>query len=255
MGDRRSTIVLVLVAGCYRPAAPIGAPCEQTSDCPAGQVCVGNVCGGTVEPDAPLPIDAVDAPPPDAAPDTPPGTMMIVIGDDAAEVRDTEVNQAEPDTVLGEFDHVSVDTPETTLLWFDLTGISPTVTVLSATLTVTTDGGSADRNGGTVTIHRMREAWLENEATWNLRAAGQTWALSGARPPSRDAAPMTTFQPNSVNASFNADLATAMVQEWVAQPATNFGIAIARGTSTQHVHFWAKESGGNWPRLTLIVQP
>jgi hypothetical protein len=207
------------------------------------------VCGGTIAIDA-----AIDAKPLDAAPDTPPGTMVIVVGEDPESVRDTEVHEGAPDDTHGEIDHTSVDSIETTLLWFDLSDVPSTAKVVRATLTVTTDAFDADRAGGTVTVHRMREVWLENEATWNQRVDGQPWLAAGAKPPSSDSQTLATIQPSELNAAFNVELPEPLVQEWIADPTINFGLAIVRGTSNQHVHFRSRESGAMWPVLTLLVE-
>jgi len=34
----------LLIAACYSPAAPVGAPCGPGGTCPSGQHCVANVC-------------------------------------------------------------------------------------------------------------------------------------------------------------------------------------------------------------------
>ncbi len=52
------------VGGCYQPSAPAGVPCGDNDACPAGQQCVGGICGGT-EPGADASLDATEI---DAAP-------------------------------------------------------------------------------------------------------------------------------------------------------------------------------------------
>lgn len=54
-------LVATLVAACYAPSAQPGAPCGPGGECPAGQLCIANVCGGTAPADdAPVQLD--DAP-------------------------------------------------------------------------------------------------------------------------------------------------------------------------------------------------
>ncbi|HEU0037422.1 MAG TPA: hypothetical protein VFQ53_42720 [Kofleriaceae bacterium] len=36
--------LLVLIAACYQPSAPLGAPCDELSPCPNGQTCTGGFC-------------------------------------------------------------------------------------------------------------------------------------------------------------------------------------------------------------------
>lgn len=72
--QRLCAAVLALVAGCYSPRAPEGAPCELARECPSPQTCVLGRCSlddlpvdaavaiDAVEVDAAIPVDA----PPDA---------------------------------------------------------------------------------------------------------------------------------------------------------------------------------------------
>lgn len=63
----RALVSAALVAGCYAPKAPAGAPCDLAApSCPAGQRCVApGVCAT-----GPLPVDAApDGPSIDAPPD------------------------------------------------------------------------------------------------------------------------------------------------------------------------------------------
>ena len=240
-----------LLAGCYSPKVAPGAPCTTTDDCPSPLRCVANVCGGTEpEPDAAMPdMSAADAMF-DAATD---GlvTEMLVFGDDASELRDSEVWETQPTTVQGGYDHFSIDGSEFGLLWFDLTSIPSTKTVMSATLRVTV-ADNADEGGGTVGVHRLREAWVESEATWNLRATGQAWSVAGARTPASDAVPVATFTPAAVETAYDIVLPPALVQEWITTPAINYGVVFAPGTSTEHVHVHSRESGV-WSVLTVEI--
>jgi hypothetical protein len=73
---RLRAAVLGMLAGCYSPQLPAGAPCDTAEQCPLQQYCVQGKCSlrstpdldaPEPEPDAPPPpVDA--APPPDAAP-------------------------------------------------------------------------------------------------------------------------------------------------------------------------------------------
>jgi hypothetical protein len=51
--------LVVVIASCYRPTAPAGAPCSADGECPIPMVCVDNVCslggdGGQTTPDSTL---------------------------------------------------------------------------------------------------------------------------------------------------------------------------------------------------------
>jgi hypothetical protein len=177
---------------------------------------------------------------------------MVVLGDDADELADTELLEGQL-TPIGDIDHTSVDTNDTTLLRFDLSTVAASATVLSAQLTVKTfDQASTD--GGTVLVHRMRESWSEASATFVMRNGNQAWMTDGAAPPSRDTAVIATLIPAAINTEYTVDLPVALVQDWVENASINFGIAIVRGTSTLHVHFRSRENSPN-SRLTLMIQP
>jgi hypothetical protein len=238
--------IFALLAGCYNPTIGSGSPCETSNECPGELQCVGGICGGTV--DAPPPADAGPDAPPDAPADA---LVMIEIGDDPAEVRDTEIWMVNPDTPQGGGNHFSIDFMESGLVWFDLTGVDPDLTIASATLTVTVADAS-DPGNGTATIHRMREAWVESEATWNVRAIGQAWSIAGARPPASDAASIADFKPKMTETAYSVSLPTSLIQAWVDDPATNFGLVFVRGTTTDHVHIHTREPGPG-PRLTLTA--
>jgi hypothetical protein len=237
--------VLCTLAGCYNPKPAPGAPCESSNECPSFQPCVANVCGGT-EAAADAGHDA-----PRDAPSDAPNVVEVVIGTDKEELRDTEIWGANPGTNYGGVNQFGIDDSESGLLWFDLTQVPTNKTVVSATLAVTTSN-DADKGGGTVTIHRLREAWVENEATWVARASTQSWSASGARPPASDEAVLASFSPDAVETAYAIALPPALVQDWVSDPLTNFGIVFVRGTSTQHVHIHTREST-TWSRLVLEI--
>jgi hypothetical protein len=243
--------LITLVAGCYRPTIQAGAPCTTDTDCPGTQQCIAMVCGGSAIDAAIVGSDAmadaqgeIDAPA-DAA------IQEIVIGDDPAQVRDTEIWGDFPTTPQGGNPHFSVDLNESGLVWFDLTSIPPSKTVVKATLTVKVDD-MADEAGGTVTIHRLREGWVEAEATWAARATNQAWSVDGARSPSSDIAPVATFSPAAVQTAYDIDLPVQLVEDWTNDPAVNFGIVFVRGTSLEHVHVHTRENAPS-PKLTVRV--
>jgi hypothetical protein len=247
----------VFVAGCYNATPRAGAPCDTSMQCPGNQECVEGVCGGTasgdaaVEPDA-SPSDALEV---DAAPDGPPPQMLQFVIDQPGQIRDTFVWSATPGEPHGDEPQVSVDTEdsETTLVWFDLSAIPANAQVVTATFKVRTDD-EADEGGGTVLVYPLLETWSELDATWLLRAPSMSWSAVGARPPSRATTAIGSFSPAAVNTSYNVALSPAAVQGWIAQPATNRGFALVRGTSTQHVHLFTKESQSqNRPSLRLDV--
>jgi hypothetical protein len=232
---------VVLTAACYQPAIPGGVPCAASGDCPGGAACVAGVCGG--------PGPGLDADPPTDTADA----TVVVIGMDRAQLRDTEVWKVNPSTNYGAQDHFSVDDGETGLVAFDLSSVPAGGAIARATLrVVTTDQASTD--GGTVLLYRVLESWDEAAATWMMRTATKAWSSVGATPPSREATPIAELRPNQKLTPFEVPLPVEVVEGWRADPATNFGLAFVRGTSTQHVHIAARETGLG-STLTLELRP
>ena len=44
----RFVVWIIALGACYAPQATPGAPCDDDSQCPFGQMCIGRVCGGTI---------------------------------------------------------------------------------------------------------------------------------------------------------------------------------------------------------------
>ncbi len=239
----------MVVAGCYNPTIRAGAPCTTDGDCPSTLMCVSSVCGGEA-----ILADASfdDVPLVDARNGV--DTLVLtqhLIGDTINELRDAEIWGTNANVNYGDGDHMSIDGDASSLLRFDLTAIPAGATVLSATLSLKVSD-AADEAGGTATVHRLREAWIEAEASWLSRATMQGWSVSGARSPSSDATSLVTFSPAALNTTYTLSLPVAVVQEWIDDPAINYGIIVMRGTSLEHVHLGTRESGA-WSLLTLDV--
>lgn len=226
----------VVAAACYGPRIPAGAPCVESRECPEGQACLDGACGGG----------------PEGGSDASPGATVLVVGEERSELRDTELAPYAPDDNKGDVDHISVET-EVSLVWFDLSGVPAGATPVKATLNLhTTD--DADEQGGTVLVYRMLEGWDEGAATWRAATATRQWPTPGAGPPAREDAPLVTLRPNREHAPFDVALPVEVVRGWLADPATNFGLVLVRGTSGQHVHFGSRE-GSRWSKLRLELRP
>jgi hypothetical protein len=226
---------VVLAAGCYEPAIPSGVRCSPRGECPGDEACVAGICGGVED-----------------VPEDPDGNTVIV-GAKKSQLRDTEISGYDPDAVLGEDDHFSVDELEVSLLWFELPPLPAGRELVKATLRLRT-AADADEEGGSVRVFRMRESWDEGAATWFKRTPTQTWSAVGAAPPSRDEMPITVLRPDRTFTPFELALPVELVRGWIADPASNFGIAFVRGSSMQHVHIASRESE-QWSTLTLELAP
>jgi len=211
----------------------------------------GDGGSGIDAPGAPA-IDARGSAPADAVPLPPDGApnVILTVGERAEDVRETEVNAGAPDFVHGFVDHLSVDGGEVGLIWFALPQFPAGTTIVSVSLKVTTmDTASPD--GGSVLVERVRESWAEDAATWYERQQGTPWATEGAGPPSRDDVSLVELYPQSTETTYAVPLPNELIEEWIADPDSNCGLALVRGTSMDHVHIRTRESGAGWPLLEI----
>ncbi len=113
---------------------------------------------------------------------------------------------------------------KSSLLKFDLTGISDAAQVVQAKMGVfVTYGGS---NPVTMATYELLKPWTETEATWVQAAAGMPWEMPGATGPS-DRAPSATDSVTSSGGGYWVWFdVTAVAQGWIQHPATNNGVVI-----------------------------
>jgi hypothetical protein len=150
-------------------------------------------------------------------------------GDISGVVTDTTLVRNFPDFVSGddvsftaEFDGSEA---QVGLLRIDLSSLPNDATIEAVELEVYTNFSPS--NGGEIRLYRMNEAWDEAESTWNDRLVGAPWSTPGAAGAARGDA---FFASITVITSFMEeqhliDLPVAMVQQWVDNPGSNFGIA------------------------------
>ena len=103
------------------------------------------------------------------------------------------------------------------LLKFVLTDIPAGSTINSATLTLTV---RIDRsaNARTLSVYRVRRAWIETEATWNVYSTGNSWTTAGAADTTNDREGTdvgTVTQPASpaVGSTLSITLTASKIQE------------------------------------------
>lgn len=172
--------------------------------------------------DAPAPGDDVmlDAAP-DASPDAPP---IVPVATDHISVADTFIAATTPSVNYNTQMSALVDGAGNdcvVLVRFDLTTIATSALVTAAELHIWTDYDP----GAAVTLYPVLESWSEVNASWTDRSPGILWTTAGAAPPSRGATAIGTVSPATANTEYVITLSTATVAGWVANPATNHGIA------------------------------
>jgi len=116
------------------------------------------------------------------------------------------------------------------LLRFDLAAIDPGASIVSAELDIWSNFSPSQ--GGTADIFAVLEQWSEAAVTFDSRDTGIPWASAGVGVPSRSAAAIASITTRTfAEANFDSELYTvtlpsSLVQDWVTDPATNFGITL-----------------------------
>jgi hypothetical protein len=133
------------------------------------------------------------------------------------------------------------------LVRFDLAGT--TGTVVSATLRISTSTQAFA--SGTVQVARVLEAWDEGTQTggsgvanYGVRQGVTMWSSQGCAPPqSREAAPIASLQPTTMNTRYEVVLPPELVASWIDAPTGNYGLALfASGALNDSVAFLSRES-------------
>ncbi len=121
------------------------------------------------------------------------------------------------------------------LMQFDLSAIPTTATVLEATLRIYVIQAGAHELP--VTVHRVLRPWQPAEATWQRARLNDPWGTAGCRSAGVDylAQADASFTFRAQNVWIDVPV-TALVQAWVSQPATNYGLVMhgGGGISVEH---------------------
>lgn len=195
---------------------------------------------------------------PDAPPDALPDGATVVTFTAVADAWVTNATQQESrqnfgaDTVIrgGYIDRNG-------FVRFDLSSLPVTATVLAGELDLFVENDTAGAD-----FDRMLEAWDEGTldgtngaCNWTDRQAGVAWnAAGGGRYFSQDdgnyiATPNATAQ-SPISAQLDTR-AIALVQDWVANPATNYGLGFV--TVNGYFSFYSRESA-HPPMLKLTIR-
>jgi hypothetical protein len=187
----------------------------------------------------------------------------VVIAPDEAASKDTFIYSAIPSFNFGTRDYLGASVESsgvhttTSLIQFDVAGQSVAANE-AATLSiyVRTSAGtpfaavSSEPSAAapvTVDIYRITSAWNETTTTWATR-------------PTTEASPVASFVASGVEQYYSADL-TALVQSWIADPASNFGIELRQRSvvtvpgAPDAAPFFQSSNAPNKPTLTIAVVP
>ena len=168
---------------------------------------------------------------------------------------DTCINAWAVDTNYGGDNTMAVRSGnvKSSLLRFDVRIIPTDAVVTEAILQLYTVG-----SGGhpiTVSVYRVRRAWLGNEATWNRARSGDNWGIPGCDNTDSDrwATAEASVVVSSGAAPYTFDI-TNMVQAWVSDPAWNAGMLLKALSGTAVQYTLASREHGNVnirPKLTV----
>jgi len=134
------------------------------------------------------------------------------------------------------------------LLKWDLSEIPAGNRVQSVTLAV----NALDRSRSVYQVYAVKRDWAEDQVTWNSAAAGDPWEIPGVQGGSDRGSEVlgtiTAPATGPVTVEFNA-AGVALVQSWIDDPATNFGVVLQNYDNTDGLKFSSRES------TTAAVRP
>jgi hypothetical protein len=228
----RFAVLLALFCGCSYTA-----PATTDDDLPPD----------TKAPDPDGPPDSMvitpDSQEPDA-PAEPQTTDHVAAADTWIQVNIANTNNGGEVFVIADGNPLCVS-----LLRFDLSGLANS-TVSKVDLHIFTNFDI----GAEVQIFDLNESWSESQATWNQRANGAAWMTAGAGAPSRDTTPIGTFTPATADSEFTVAIDAATIQDWIDDPNTNFGMAIA-SVNADGPKFHSREASNFKPFLRITHTP
>lgn len=148
----------------------------------------------------------------------------------------------------------------TSLLRFDLSSVPAESTVAAAQISLYLKWSDAAANQTrTAQLHRLLVDWVEQEATYQVRAAGQPWAGNKGPQPGSDyeTAPTASAQSGQAGVWITWDV-TALAQAWVSNPTANFGVILldpnGYSTGANRSYASSEHSTAAWrPKLTITL--
>jgi len=154
--------------------------------------------------------------------------VVLQLGDGTTQMEDTYLDAFAPDGNMQKADTLLMRQGSTAepLLWFDLASIPQGVSVKSATLGLYVTG--RNHAGALVTgITKLARHWAPDYVSWNRSTATDGWAQSGAGGIGYDrlARVYATAEIEGEQVWATWDV-SALVQEWVSDAATNYGLLI-----------------------------
>ena len=168
-------------------------------------------------------------------------------------VRDTYVRENNPSFNYGVDEKLCTDQPadfRTALLQPDLMVLPVGAVVEAAEIHLWTGPDTNDYSTDAAVFYEVLETWNEGSvdaaagtASWNLRQGTTAWAKEGCGPGSRGTLPIGAFVPGALDTEYAVALDPALFNKWLADPATDHGIALVEST-VDAACFMSTEGGG-----------
>jgi Collagen triple helix repeat (20 copies) len=154
-----------------------------------------------------------------------PGAAQVLRAAEAPVVGDTYISSGSPNTTFGTSPTLTVAAGNSALVQFDLSGYAPTETVAAAYLRIFVDKVTT---GGALQFTQVTSSWVEGAATFNTApgVAGSAFGTASA----------------STASQFVVVDISALVQNWISNPGSNFGIQIDAVGGTASVLLDSKEN-------------
>jgi len=98
-------------------------------------------------------------------------------------------------------------------------------------------------------VYRLARTWADTQTTWNHATDAEVWTDQGVWPSDCDTVPLDEQELTSGDDWYYFDV-TPAVREWLANPASNFGLLLrSQGSGSAVYHFQGSEDG------TLVYRP
>lgn len=183
---------------------------------------------------------------------------------DQANSIETFIRSASPTTNFGSGTTFQVGTDAISLLnrslikW-DLSSIPAGSVVISATLSIYVSFDNSD-NTRTMRAYRVKRAWVEGQATWNIYSTGNNWGTAGCANTTTDREAtdignVSVLSNLAVNAEVQISLTPSKVQEWISGALNNYGMLLKVDTETaqdQYIYYAHEHAtAGTKPKLVI----
>lgn len=184
------------------------------------------------------------------APDAATTYNLVSVGDTTISENGPTQNHGAANTVFTDGDDPAGSGKDKyALIKWDLSSIAPGTNVESSSMTLSV----SDPSTQSYPLRKLKRAWAESAATWNAYDVGKAWEVAGARGTlDRETATVGSVTPTSVG-KVTVTLDRAVVQGWVDDPSTNYGIIIADPNNTNGADFYSREAADASQRPQLTV--